>query len=504
MTDLYTQYTSIFPPADFLGILLPTLELSPPSVWGSRAIQHLIRHLDGDLMLTARIVERMSASACYYLIHPPSAKSTTREAKEMDEAMSRLVHTITAKSVSLLGSLISDPPTIETSLVHEVLNLTWVLWILGQHLHLRSMSRLSDATISSSLQKTDDAIRIRSLACALDVHLLSLISSTQGIDQSDIFSRLSNPKLVDSHDKDCIFTVLTQSLKLFSSPHVILGGDESSIIVKAHSESLEALGLHDLALRLLTTSEAPSPLFSTLPSLSLNIKHLKRKSNSTVTGGKMRRIRQDIRVTKVRKGNDDDESTEDDGSWCTENGDESAGESLTSEEEGSDVLLDVDSEEKGSGPIGDHHGEEVLSEGDGGSFVGRRRSKSEGSTPRSSNGEEDSQKEAEDDHGDWTPQYRQHRVLQTFNRPKPHVIGPAPVLQSVVKEGIKDLQARMAFLSQTGRRGVQASYGTPRKHEWWESDRATSRMSYQKQERWNGREAMPSSDDDLDLLGDRC
>ncbi|KIM28224.1 hypothetical protein M408DRAFT_144616 [Serendipita vermifera MAFF 305830] len=173
LTDLYNTLTGVhsFPPAEFFAILLPIIEAYPnlPAIWSFRCIQHLIRNLDGDIILLTRVADCMARTlaAC-----SPEPDPTDNEEPSIADTK-KLVSLVESKTYEVLALLANSGSNAQsTEMVREVGHLAWTTHHVG---------------------KMHGKERILGLSLALDVSALVLHDQgSTGLDASDITERLSH------------------------------------------------------------------------------------------------------------------------------------------------------------------------------------------------------------------------------------------------------------------------------------------------------------------------
>jgi hypothetical protein len=488
LTDLYTQFTTYLPSADFFSVLLPILETSPPATWRIRAVQHLIRHLDNDLTFTCRVLDRAAVSSCYF-INNPASSSSSQKSPSMQKDNIWMLKQIEFKALSLLGVLITDGPQIlDKDIVREVTHLSWTLWVLGQH-----------------LQRCEERSQITELACALDLHTLLLATQhSPSFDTSDIIERLSTPKLVNGPNADKLLYILIQALKLFeprTSNDGTLSGSitpNSTSNIDTHCNTLIDHGLTALAERLKDTcdkiNEYPRDGRLDYADLAIDIGSLKRKwmSQGVEGASKNRRLGNGGRFSsrKKQKGIDIDDNSEesnDSEGWSASvSGEDTAGEVDDDDDDGEDALLESTTQDSGHSVAAIEEGEEEDEEA-----TPTFRQEDDRST-QFLDEEEESDVETSELHEESVSKHRSF-FLQPSNRSLSSIggCGPAPVLQSVV-----DAKIRILLQSRVIHAGKRRSRDRDEDEDYFGDGREEDGYYAEP-----SKGTMPSSDDDLDLLG---
>ena len=173
LTDLYNTLTNThsLPPAEFFAILLPLIEAStnPPEIWNFRCIQHLIRNLDGDVVLLARIADSMARTL----------------APAEDKKLTALVEGKTYDVLALLANAGSES-IIPAETMREVGHLAWTTHQVGK-MHAKT--------------------RLMGLSLAVDITVLSQLTGPTRFDVSDIVKRLG--MTIDDED---IYTTVIKAL----------------------------------------------------------------------------------------------------------------------------------------------------------------------------------------------------------------------------------------------------------------------------------------------------
>lgn len=332
LTDLYNSLTGIhsLPPAEYFTALLPIIEASPnaPAIWSFRCIQHLIRNLDGDVVLLARVADSMARTlGIHSQITEPIGSIAGGNAAEKK----RLSTLVESKVYDVLALLANPTPDFTSNHSAEI---------------MREVGHLAWTTHHVSRLHGDS--RLMGLSLALDVTLLVLIRREIGSNRCDVSDAVERLESEVEFEEDVYITLVkalytarptplncqqpSTSSQAFAEPESFLAscldtlraykiGKLTNRIEHFHNEMVSQGA--DLCLRL-------APLPSGL---------LKRSRPAQYPSSKKRR-----KLSAGWKGEDSDECTEDDSESevATErsasvDGDDSAG-----EKEDDEVSVDDD------------------------------------------------------------------------------------------------------------------------------------------------------------------
>ncbi|PVG01612.1 hypothetical protein CPB86DRAFT_781411 [Serendipita vermifera] len=119
LTDLYSLFTTHLPAADFFSILLPVLHQSPIIIWNIRALKHLIRSIDNDMILSTRLVECMASAWLSSSSDPLTRERTAVLAQVETKCLNLLILLFTIDTTSIEKHLLYEIALLSTTL-HEL------------------------------------------------------------------------------------------------------------------------------------------------------------------------------------------------------------------------------------------------------------------------------------------------------------------------------------------------------------------------------------------------
>jgi hypothetical protein len=516
LTDLYNQLTDLsiypLPPADFFATLLPVIEASPgaAAIWNFRCIHHLIRNLDDDLILTARIVDSMARTWSESQIY---SRDQTKDVEKLANLVENKTYGFLTV-ITTLGNPRWDTEVISEEMVREVGHLAWTTNLVGGSQPSADLLGISLALDVITILLATEHSRLAGVNLSDTIERLNTIGSLQQDEEEsskEIYKTLvkalysAQPAPLFAHQKEDAET--SSLVSSTTSPTVEERPEPLPPYLAECFNALRVHGLEDLADRLERCycgmiSRGDNMRLCIVPAPSGERKRSRVGKQSR--GGKRR---------KLQKGWKDGESGDDGETTC---GESDAATEWSASVSGEDTAGEQQEEEEQS----EEDEEEVSEENEEDDYTvvetyRRRSSRDDNEDDRTVIPEmqsiNDDEEELEDDSDSLEqqsshPNHSNPRRIQPSNRqtykfdstphrrPHPHFPGanqtrlnnlrgvdpakrlnvaaqPAPVLRTVVSS--KMASAMIARLARRTR----------------------------EEEREREREMMTSSDDDLDLLG---